>query len=113
MSVRRRAAPRASSIAGRCPLIPPISRSGCRLVVVPINTFWARLELIRGGQTLAVLGERRGVVWHLVDGLHDRSLRRVLPLLEARTRLADLPVLSSSLAGVHRLPTLRLLRGRT
>jgi len=109
----RRAAPRAGSIAGRCPLVPPISRTACRLVVVPVNTVHARLELVRGGKTLAVLGERQGTVWQLFD-LHDRPLRRVLPVLEARACPPnELSLVGSSLAGVHQLPTLRQLAGRS
>lgn len=45
-----------------------------------------RLELRRGPQVLAVLGTRKGRAWDLTAAgdAHQRSLQRVLPLVEAR-----------------------------
>ena len=86
--------------------LPPPSRGPVRLVLHPLGTARARLELRRGGRTLAVLGKRTGARWEL-DANHEASLLQVLPRLEARSRrngkrLASGLGAESSLPGLHR-----------
>lgn len=94
---------------GKSPWAPLPSKGAVRLVLRPLGATRARLELRRGGRLLDILGTRKGTAW-AVDGVHEQALRRVLPVLEERSRKdgeafreAFVTRANATLSGLHRI----------